>query len=127
MIVNDTSVIAELRELAERYETALMANDLPALDGMFWQSPHVVRIGIGENLYGIDSIAAFRATRPGGSPPRRVIRTTISSFGQDMGVINVEFQRIGAVANGRQSQSWVRFAEGWRIVAAHVSLMSGGH
>lgn len=127
MIVNDTSVIAELRELAERYETALMANDLPALDGMFWQSPHVVRIGIGENLYGIESIAAFRATRPGGSPPRRVIRTTISSFGQDMGVINVEFQRIGAVANGRQSQSWVRFAEGWRIVAAHVSLMSGGH
>lgn len=127
MIVNDTSVIAELRELAERYETALMANDLPALDGMFWQSPHVVRIGIGENLYGIDSIAAFRATRPGGSPPRQVIRTTISSFGQDMGVINVEFQRIGAVANGRQSQSWVRFAEGWRIVAAHVSLMSGGH
>lgn len=127
MIVNDTSVIAELRELAERYETALMANDLPALDGMFWQSPHVVRIGIGENLYGIDSIAAFRAARPGGSPPRRVIRTTISSFGQDMGVINVEFQRIGAVANGRQSQSWVRFAEGWRIVAAHVSLMSGGH
>lgn len=127
MIVNDASVIAELRELAERYETALMANDLPALDGMFWQSPHVVRIGIGENLYGIDSIAAFRATRPGGSPPRRVIRTTISSFGQDMGVINVEFQRIGAVANGRQSQSWVRFAEGWRIVAAHVSLMSGGH
>lgn len=127
MIVNDTSVIAELRELAERYETALMANDLPALDGMFWQSPHVVRIGIGENLYGIESIAAFRAARPGGSPPRRVIRTTISSFGQDMGVINVEFQRIGAVANGRQSQSWVRFAEGWRIVAAHVSLMSGGH
>lgn len=127
MIVNDASVIAELRELAERYETALMANDLPALDGMFWQSPHVVRIGIGENLYGIDSIAAFRAARPGGSPPRRVIRTTISSFGQDMGVINVEFQRIGAVANGRQSQSWVRFAEGWRIVAAHVSLMSGGH
>lgn len=127
MIVNDTSVIAELRELAERYETALMANDLPTLDRMFWQSPHVVRIGIGENLYGIDSIAAFRATRPGGSPPRRVIRTTISSFGQDMGVINVEFQRIGAVANGRQSQSWVRFAEGWRIVAAHVSLMSGGH
>lgn len=127
MTVNDTSIIAELRELAERYEIALMANDLPTLDGMFWQSPHVVRMGVGENLYGIESIAAFRAARPGGSPPRRVIRTTISSFGRDMGVINVEFQRIGAVANGRQSQSWVRFAEGWRIVAAHVSLMAGGH
>jgi hypothetical protein len=126
MIVNDPSVIAELTALAERYETALMANDLPALDQMFWQSPHVVRLGIGENLYGIESIAAFRAARTGGSPPRRVLRTTISSFGQDTGVISVEFQRIGAVAIGRQSQSWVRFAEGWRIVAAHVSVMAGG-
>ena len=127
MTVNDPSVIAELSELAERYETALMANDLPTLDGMFWQSPHVVRLGIGENLYGIESIAAFRAARPGGSPPRRVLRMTISSFGHDLGVINVEFQRIGAAVIGRQSQSWVRFAEGWRIVAAHVSLMGGGH
>ena len=118
--------MAELSELAERYETALMANDLPTLDGMFWQSPHVVRLGIGENLYGIESIAAFRAARPGGSPPRRVLRMTISSFGHDLGVINVEFQRIGAAVIGRQSQSWVRFAEGWRIVAAHVSLMAGG-
>jgi hypothetical protein len=126
MIVNDSSVIAELTELADRYETALMANDLPALDGMFWQSPHVVRLGIGENLYGIESIAAFRAARPGGSPPRRILRTTIRSFGRDMGVINVEFQRMGAVAIGRQSQSWVRFPEGWRIVAAHVSMMGGG-
>ena len=127
MIVNAPSVMAELSELAERYETALMANDLPTLDGMFWQSPHVVRLGIGENLYGIESIAAFRAARPGGSPPRRVLRMTISSFGHDLGVINVEFQRIGAAVIGRQSQSWVRFAEGWRIVAAHVSLMGGGH
>ena len=126
MIVNEPSAIAELTALAERYETALMANDLPALDAMFWQSPHVVRLGIGENLYGIESIAAFRAARSGGSPPRRVIRTTISTFGEDMGVINVEFQRIGADAIGRQSQSWVRFAEGWRIVAAHVSVMAGG-
>src|SRR3954469_1703895 len=115
MIVNDPSVLAELTELAERYEAALMANDLPALDDMFWQSPHVVRLGVGENLYGIESIAAFRAARPGGAPPRRVLRTTISSFGRDTGVINVEFQRIGAVAIGRQSQSWVRFAGGWRI------------
>ena len=103
-----------------------MANDLAALDAMFWQSPDVVRLGVGENLYGIDAIAAFRATRSGGSPQRRVIRTTITSFGPDVGVINIEFQRIGAAAIGRQSQSWVRLAEGWRIVAAHVSLMAGG-
>ena len=124
MIVNDPSVVAELTELAECYETALMSNDLPTLDAMFWQSPHVVRLGIGENLYGIDSIAAFRVARRGGSPPRQVIRTTISSFGRDMGVINIEFQRASAVA-GRQSQTWVRFAEGWRIISAHVSLLAG--
>ena len=127
MIVNDPLVVAELTELADRYETALMANDLASLDAMFWQSPNVVRLGIGENLYGIDSIAAFRAARPGGSPPRQVIRTTITSFGCDMGVVNVEFQRAGPTAIGRQSQRWIRFAEGWRIVAAHVSLMAGGH
>ena len=127
MIINDPVIIAELTELAERYETALMTNDLPTLDAMFWQSPDVVRLGVGENLYGIKAIAAFRIARPGGSPPRQVIRTTITSFGRDMGVINVEFQRIGADTIGRQSQSWVRFAEGWRIVSAHVSLMAGRH
>jgi hypothetical protein len=127
MIVNDPLVIAELTDLADRYETALMTNDLTTLDAMFWQSPNVVRLGVNENLYGIDSIAAFRAARPGGSPPRQVIRTTIASFGRDMGVINVEFQRVGAAAIGRQSQSWVRFSEGWRIAAAHVSLMANGH
>jgi hypothetical protein len=67
MIINDATVIAELTELAERYEVALMANDLSALDAMFWQSRDVVRLGVGENLYGIEEIAAFRAKRPGGS------------------------------------------------------------
>jgi hypothetical protein len=127
MTVNDPSIVAELTELAARYETALMTNDLSTLDAMFWQSPDVVRLGVGENLYGIDSIAAFRAARPGGSPPRQVIRTTITSFGRDFGVINIEFQRVGAAKMARQSQSWVRFDQGWRIVAAHVSLMASGH
>ena len=127
MIVNDPPIIAELTDLAERYERALTDNDLAVLDAMFWQSSDVVRLGVGENLYGIAAIAAFRSARPGGSPPRQVIRTTITSFGQDTGVINVEFQRIGSPTTGRQSQTWVRFAEGWRIVAAHVSLMAGGH
>ena len=125
MTVNDPSVVAELTDLAERYEAALTSNDLALLDAMFWQSPEVVRLGVGENLYGIDAIAAFRSARPGGSPPRRVLRTTITSFGRDTGVINVEFQRIGGSVIGRQSQTWLRFAHGWRIVAAHVSLMAG--
>lgn len=127
MIINDASVVAELAELAERYESALMSNDLSALEAMFWQSPDVVRLGVGENLYGIDAIAAFRADRPGGSPQRAVVRTTITCFGAGTGVINLEFRREGTTMIGRQSQTWVRFEEGWRIVSAHVSLMSAAH
>jgi len=127
MIINDPTVIAELAELAERYEAALMSNDLSTLDAMFWQSPNVVRLGVGENLYGFEAIAAFRADRPGGSPLRTVIRTTITSFGSDTAVITVEFRRSGAGTTGRQSQTWVRLGDGWRIVAAHVSLMSNTH
>ena len=127
MTINAPSVVAELHALADRYERALMDNDLVALDAMFWQSSHVVRLGIGENLYGIEAITAFRAARAGGSPQRVVRKTAISAFGEDYGVINVEFQRLGGVAAGRQSQVWARFPGGWRIVSAHVSLMGVGN
>ena len=127
MTINDAMVIAELTELAERYEAALMANDLSALDAMFWQSPNVVRLGAGENLYGIEQITAFRAKRPGGSPQRSILRTSIACFGRDAGVINLEFRRVGMATIGRQSQIWIRFEEGWRITSAHVSLMTNGH
>lgn len=127
MTVNDPRTLAELEALGARYEHALMSNDVEALDGMFWQSPDVVRLGVGENLYGIDEIAAFRATRPGGSPQRIVLDTHISAFGSDFGIVNIEFQRTGGGPIGRQSQTWVRFPDGWRIVSAHVSLMSGSH
>jgi hypothetical protein len=125
--IDDPDVLAELRALSDRYEAALMTNDLGTLDAMFWQSQQVVRLGVGENLYGIDEIAAFRSKRPGGSPPRTVRRTTITSFGKDFGTVNVEFEREGGGPIGRQSQSWVRLPEGWRIVSAHVSLMGAGH
>lgn len=127
MKIDEADALHELQVLAERYETALMANDLDELDAMFWQSPHVVRLGVGENLYGIEEIAAFRAARSGGSPQRKVLRTSITTFGRDYGVINVEFQRVGGGPIGRQSQTWVRMPEGWRIVSAHVSLMAGSH
>lgn len=127
MTVNDPRTLAELEALGARYERALMSNDVEALDGMFWQSPDVVRLGVGENLYGIDEIAAFRAARPGGSPQRIVLDTHISAFGSDFGIVNLEFQRIGGGPIGRQSQTWVRFPDGWRIVSAHVSLMGGSH
>lgn len=127
MTVNDPCTLAELEALGARYERALMSNDVEALDGMFWQSPDVVRFGVGENLYGIDEIAAFRAARPGGSPQRIVLDTYISAFGSDFGIVNLEFQRTGGGPIGRQSQTWVRFPDGWRIVSAHVSLMGGSH
>ena len=127
MTIDDPATLAELTALADCYEIALGTNDLATLDAMFWQSPKVVRLGVGENLYGIAEIQAFRATRTGGSPPRRVLRTEVTSFGQDFGVVNVGFQREGGGPIGRQSQSWARLPEGWRIVAAHVSLMGSGH
>lgn len=127
MMVNDPHTLAKLEALNARYELALMTNDVEALDAMFWQSPDVVRMGVGENLYGIDEIAAFRAARPGGSPQRIVLNAHITAFGCDFGIINLEFQRTGGGSIGRQSQTWVRFPDGWRIVSAHVSLMSGSH
>lgn len=122
MTINDPAVLAELQVLNQCYEAALMANDLDTLDALFWQSPHVLRFGVGENLHGIEEIAAFRAARPGGSPQRRVTRVSIAAFGRDHGVINVEFERADGT-RGRQSQSWARLDEGWRIAAAHVSLL----
>jgi hypothetical protein len=125
MKIDDPAIIQVLSVLAERYESALMSNDLPVLDSLFWQSAKTVRFGVGENLYGIDEVVAFRARRRGGSPQRSVIRRTITTFGDDFGVVNVEFQRNDGGPAGRQSQSWVRLQEGWQIVSAHVSLIGG--
>ncbi|MDR3511820.1 MAG: oxalurate catabolism protein HpxZ [Caulobacteraceae bacterium] len=127
MIVNSPAVLAEVEAAFDRYEQALMENDLETLDALFWRSPHTVRYGVGENLYGIDEIAAFRKARPGGSPPRRLLRRIITCFGDDVATANVEFQREGGGRIGRQSQTWVRTDEGWRVVSAHVSLMAEGH
>lgn len=127
MTVNDPLVLAEVRDAFDAYERALMANDLPALDALFWQSGFTVRYGPGQNLYGIDAIVAFRLNRPGGSPQRALTSIAITSFGRDFAIANVEFQREGAERPGRQSQSWVRFPEGWRVVSAHISMLGDGH
>lgn len=124
MTIDEPETFAEIMELVERYEDALGRNDIPALDAMFWRSEQVVRFGVGENLYGEAEIAEFRRRRAGGSPPRSVRRIAITTFGRDFAVANVEFQRLGSDTIGRQSQSWARLPEGWRIVAAHVSLMA---
>jgi hypothetical protein len=122
MVINDPVVVSEVTAVFEAYETALMANDIKALDWLFWASSHTVRYGVGENLYGEDEIMAFRKTRLGGSPLRMLTRTVITTFGRDFATANAEFTRDGLGRVGRQSHSWVRLPEGWRIVAAHVSF-----
>jgi hypothetical protein len=123
MIINDPATLAEVTECFEAYERALGANDLATLDGFFWDSPHALRYGVGENLVGIDMIRAFRKERLGGSPPRTLHNTVITTWGRDFATANTEFRRANTSRSGRQTQVWVRMSEGWRIVAGHVSMI----
>ena len=126
MLVNDPETHRELSELYPLYETALVENDVETLTRMFWASPLAMRFGVGENLYGIDEIEAFRKARPAVGLARRIVRLDIVTFGRDCGSVTLEFEREtpAKMVRGRQSQVWVRLGEGWRIVAAHVSLTS---
>jgi hypothetical protein len=122
MQINRPDVVAEMQAMFARYERALMGNDVEDLVLLFWQSPLTLRYGVGEQLHGIEAIAAFRAGRAAGAPGRVLHRTEITTFGEDFATANTEFQRENTTRIGRQSQTWVRFAEGWRITSAHVSL-----
>jgi hypothetical protein len=126
--VNLPEVVSELRELYPRYEQALVSNDVDTLVAMFWSAPEVMRFGATENLYGHEELEAFRKNRPAANLSRTVTRLEIVSFGRDFGSITLEFERDAAneIVRGRQSQVWVRFPEGWRIVSAHVSLLPAG-
>ena len=121
--INRPDVVAEVAHAFERYEAALVGNDVAALDAFFWDDGRAVRYGATENLYGYAAIAAFRAGRPATGLARRVTRAVITTFGADFATTNMEFEREGATRSGRQSQTWVRMPDGWRIVAAHVSLL----
>jgi hypothetical protein len=123
LAVNLPEVHAELSAVFLRYEDALVNNRLDVLDELFWHSPHTVRYGAGENLVGIDAIRAFRNARPAVGLARTLQRTVITTHGHDFGTAMTEFRREGGTKLGRQSQTWVRFPEGWRVVAAHVSLI----
>lgn len=125
MTINDPEVERELRDLYPVYEAALVANDVETLTRLFWSSPYAMRFGITENLYGTDEIEAFRKVRPAAGLARRVTRLEVVTFGKDFGSVTLEFARETAskTVYGRQSQTWVRLPEGWRIVAAHVSLL----
>ena len=119
--INDPALLHEMTEAFHAYERALMADDVPAMDALFHDAPTTNRYGVGEVLYGIEEIRAFRKGR-GGSPQRTLARVEIASYGEDFATANAEFHREGSTRRGRQSQSWVRFADGWKVVSAHVSL-----
>ena len=122
--VNIPEVVAEVEQAFRRYERALVSNDVAELDELFWRSPHTLRYGATENLYGYDEIAAFRAARSPAGLARELIRTVITTYGRDFATANAEFKRVGATRSGRQSQVWLRTEDGWRVVAAHVSLLA---
>lgn len=124
MEINLPEVLAQVTAQFARYELALTSNDVEVLDELFWHSPHTLRYGAGENLYGFEEIAKFRGARAPQGLAREVLRTAITSYGQDFATANIEFRREGSDRIGRQSQTWVRQAEGWRVVAAHVSLIA---
>jgi hypothetical protein len=121
--INQPDVLAQVLAACERYERALTGNDVAVLDELFWRSEHTLRYGATENLYGHDAIAAFRSARSPAGLARTVTRTVVTTFGADFATANIEFERAGGAVRGRQSQTWVRMPEGWRVVAAHVSLL----
>lgn len=124
MIVNDPQTRAEVEALFRDYERALVSNDVAALDGFFRDGAETIRYGVGENLYGIEAIRAFRAARSPAGLARELERTEITTYGRDFAIAATLFRRAHAPGKvGRQMQSWARLPEGWRIVAAHVSVI----
>jgi hypothetical protein len=124
MDINLPEIVAEVEAAFARYEAALVGNDTATLQDLFWRSPHTIRYGIGEILYGWDEIGAFRAARSPVGLARSISRTVITTYGRDFATASTLFHRDSAVGKvGRQMQTWVRFPDGWHIVAAHVSLI----
>jgi hypothetical protein len=124
MKINDPQILAEVEAAFARYETALVGNDVETLTALFWKSPVTIRYGIAENLYGSEAIAAFRTARSPLGLAREISRTVITTYGDNFATASTLFHRASAPGKvGRQMQSWARLPEGWRIVAAHVSLI----
>jgi Protein of unknown function (DUF3225) len=125
MEIDLPDVLAEVSAAFERYEQALVSNDVATLDSMFRHDPRTIRYGVGENLYGHEEVAAFRAARSPINLVRTRSRTVITTYGRDFAVASTLFHRAAAPGRvGRQMQTWVRFEDGWRVVAAHVSLIN---
>ena len=125
MEANKPEVVAEVRELFERYEQALIDKDVDVLDATFWNSPYTIRLSFDEHGYGFDEIHAHRVRRPlGPGTKEKRRRLEILNLGNDMATVNLEFKMRGQDKIGRQSQTWARFPDvGWKVVSAHVSTM----
>lgn len=124
MDIDLPEVVAEVRAAFERYERALVGNDVAELDALFWDDARTLRYGGGENLYGIAAIRAFRAARSPTGLGRTLDGTVITTYGRDMAVASTLFRRETAPGRvGRQMQTWMRTPEGWKVVAAHVSVI----
>jgi hypothetical protein len=124
--INIPDVLAEVEAAFAAYERALVGNDVETLEALFRDDPRTIRYGVAENLYGMDEIRAFRRARSPVGLMRRLERTLITTYGRDFATANTLFVRDTAPGRiGRQSQTWVRFPEGWRVVSAHVSLIEG--
>jgi len=124
MEIDLPEVVAEVTAAFERYEKALVSNDVAVLDSIFRDDPRVIRYGGGENLYGYQEIAAFRAARSPAGLARTLSKTVITTYGRDFAVASTLFHRASMRGKvGRQMQTWLRCPEGWRVVAAHVSVI----
>ena len=125
MKINDPAVLAEVEAAFAIYEKALTTNDVAMLDTLFRNAPETLRYGVAENLYGYSEIAAFRSARSPVGVMREIYRTVITSYGDAMATANTLYRRESIPGKiGRQSQTWVKFPEGWRVVAAHVSMIA---
>ena len=125
MEIDLPDVLREVRDAFDRYEKALVSNDVATLDALFHDDPRTIRYGGGENLYGYAEIEAFRSARSPIGMGRTTSRTVITTYGRDFAVASTLFHRDSMVGKvGRQMQTWVRFKEGWRVVAAHVSVIA---
>jgi hypothetical protein len=123
MPINQAQVVASLNAAFDAYEAALIRNDVAVLDDFFWYDDSTVRYGVAENLYGGEQIRQYRMSCAAVHPERRIVRRVTTSYGENFGTVSVEFSAPDTARIGRQMQTWIRFPQGWRVVAAHVSLL----
>lgn len=123
--VNRSDVVEEVTAAFAAYEHALLANDIPVLIGFFWDSPLTVRFGIDEIHYGHQAIAEFRRSQAVATLPRQLRNVVVTTFGVDLATVDAEFVPEGHSVVGRQSQTWLRTDDGWRVASAHVSWLGG--